>query len=278
MPLSYVDKITGVSRKFDDNQNEFVISYKSNFNHIWDALVDIFTLGSHATPDEVVQRLRSDPRQYLTGWNHDRGFGRVIVNPDVPTATPGIVHANLVARKADKTIFDFANAFLEPAGSPNQRTVYFVPGGFVIQLTPTYLASGDPNGSDFLSKNGLEEPETPNQTRGLFQLRLPVGKPLQQAIADFNAMTEVLYAEPMYCGFADQMITPNEPYYSTDLWGVKKIQTVNAWNRVPPMPTGGKTGNTKVKIAVVDTGVKNKHQDLGDYLIGSGCIEFKPLL
>jgi len=72
------------------------------------------------------------------------------------------------------------------------------------------------------------------------------------------------------------MISPNEAYYSTDLWGVKKIQTVNAWNRVPPMPAGGKTGNTKVKIAVVDTGVKNKHQDLGDYLIGSGCIEFKP--
>src|SRR6185503_16800673 len=177
MPLSYVDKITGVSRNFDDNPNEFVISYKSNYNHIWDPLLDIFSLSPYPLPDEVIERLRGDPGQLVTGYNHDRGFGRVIVNPDDPGSTPGVVQGNLTARKANQTIFDFENALLEPAGAAKQNTVYFFPGGVVVELTALHLAS-DPDGSAFLSANNLKDPVTPNQTPGLFQLGLPQGKTL----------------------------------------------------------------------------------------------------
>jgi len=65
---------------------------------------------------------------------------------------------------------------------------------------------------------------------------------------------------------------PNDPYYSStgswgqtydDLWGIKKINSEQAWN--------SSTGSSSVVVAVVDTGVDRNHEDLqGNIWVNGG--------
>ncbi len=98
--------------------------------------------------------------------------------------------------------------------------------------------------------------------RGLQRVRLARGQSVEDAIATYAAMPDVLYAEPNYISRAAVM--PNDPRLA-EQWAVNNtgqsggtadadIDAPEAWNTT--------TGSDDVIIAVIDTGVDYTHPDL----------------
>ncbi len=82
-------------------------------------------------------------------------------------------------------------------------------------------------------------------------VKIPGNKTVKEAVDWYSRNPEVLYAEPNYLVYADQV--PND-YYFSNLWGINKIQAPQAWDLT--------TGSQAVVVAVVDTGVDYTHPDL----------------
>lgn len=103
---------------------------------------------------------------------------------------------------------------------------------------------------------------------GLQVARLAPGGSVEQAIAAYEAMPDVLYAEPNYIVHA--IAVPGDPLF-TNLWGLNNTgQTVNGVTGTAdadidaPEAWDVTTGSSDVIIAVVDTGVDYQHPDLDD--------------
>jgi len=92
-----------------------------------------------------------------------------------------------------------------------------------------------------------------------------------EAALDFQKDPNVEYAHPNY--IASSMFVPNDPYYSSsgawgqafdDLWGLKIIQTEQAWDV---------NQGDDVVVAVVDTGVDYNHPDIASNMLpGINCV------
>jgi len=83
-----------------------------------------------------------------------------------------------------------------------------------------------------------------------FVLKVPPGK--EELLAKvFSSLPIVDYAEPNY--EVEAFFVPNDPYFSQQ-WGLTKASFPQAWDKT--------TGSTNVKIAILDTGIDNNHQDL----------------
>ncbi|MGD0765861.1 MAG: S8 family peptidase [Dehalococcoidia bacterium] len=79
------------------------------------------------------------------------------------------------------------------------------------------------------------------------------GTPLEEAASRYRALPDVEYAEPNYILKAD--LVPNDPFYSIrQQWYYDLINASKAWD--------AETGDPKVIIAIVDTGVDVTHPDL----------------
>jgi thermitase len=97
-------------------------------------------------------------------------------------------------------------------------------------------------------------------------VKLASGARVDAKVAAYNALRNVVYAEPNYVAQAS-LVPPNDPSYGLD-WGMGKIDTLDAWATYPGayVSTGG------VPIAIVDTGVQSLHPDLsGRVQTGSGA-------
>ncbi len=81
-------------------------------------------------------------------------------------------------------------------------------------------------------------------------VKVPAGQIAEQ-IKAYQSDNDVEYAEPDYKVKA--MDAPNDPYFYQQ-WGMTKIQAPNAWNMT--------TGNSNIKIAILDTGIDQDHEDL----------------
>ena len=96
-------------------------------------------------------------------------------------------------------------------------------------------------------------------------VRLPAGISIKQAVRYYRTRPDVLYAEPNYIRHAEQEpLTPNDPRYP-EMWNLHNtgqsggtlgadIHAPEAWGLV--------TGSSNVVVAVIDTGIDYKHEDL----------------
>lgn len=80
--------------------------------------------------------------------------------------------------------------------------------------------------------------------------------------------SSVKYVEPNYIFQANSIKTPNDPYYQYQ-WHYPLIRLPQAWSVT--------TGNSNIRVAVLDTGVDSSHEDLGlnvDSSSGYNFIDF----
>jgi thermitase len=81
-------------------------------------------------------------------------------------------------------------------------------------------------------------------------VRIPENK-VGEKVRAYKAEASVEFAEPDY--IAEAILTPNDPYFGKQ-WGMTKIQAPEAWDIT--------LGSAAVKIAVLDTGIDQNHEDL----------------
>src|SRR6267143_2501620 len=97
---------------------------------------------------------------------------------------------------------------------------------------------------------------------GLHAVRIPPGMQVKQAIALYQRLPAVLYAEPNW--IVEHQVTPNDPRLG-ELWGLHNIgqsggvpnadiDAPGAWDMT--------TGSSDVVVTVIDTGIDYTHPDL----------------
>ncbi len=104
---------------------------------------------------------------------------------------------------------------------------------------------------DFLAANGLDSSE------------VEIGKNNYILVKGSEAGVQgsdnwELSADVQDDGLANIMTVPNDWYYKTEQWNLKKIGMEDAWDDVQ--------GNDKIVVAVLDTGFNYNHEDLQDLL------------
>ncbi len=82
---------------------------------------------------------------------------------------------------------------------------------------------------------------------------LPAGMSVEDAVSSYKADPSVLYVQPNY--IVQVAAVPNDSNFS-ELWGMVKIRAPAAWDII--------TGSKDIVVAVVDTGVNFRHQDLSE--------------
>ncbi|MDX1538522.1 S8 family peptidase [Arsukibacterium sp.] len=103
---------------------------------------------------------------------------------------------------------------------------------------------------------GLSEQRQP--ATGLLQVTLHDGASVAQALAYYNRLPGVRFAEPDHRLTKQQ--TPDDPQFSLQ-WHLQQLQGINA-----PGLWQFTTGDPQLVVAVIDTGVAYQHPDLQDNL------------
>lgn len=276
--FSFKDKLTGKVQKFKPSKREAVVAFKGRpsggiLAPILGPLEELF-LGP---PENLLRKINEDGSTRVTGYSLAGGVARVRINKDDPTALGGNFgrltdNLDKLHRDKDNLIYDYVQAMInEPSVDspkyddltqfylPDPNARYFLPGSFAFKLKANENILKHSDVEDFVKRNNLEV-QKEYRSFGTLQCKLPSGMDLFQTIEHFNAMSEVKFAGPVEIGFDDALDNPDETKYATDLWGVKRIRTVEAWHAL-----GGSHGTVRNEIIVVpvDTGVYNGHEDLG---------------
>jgi len=94
---------------------------------------------------------------------------------------------------------------------------------------------------------------------GLYLLRITTGEPVEVVVDRFRAHPSVEFAEPNYLWYLDTaemrpaISAPNDPAYPSQ-WHYASINLPAAWEIT--------TGSALVVVAVIDTGIVSRHEDL----------------
>ena len=167
-----------------------------------------------------------------------------------------------------------SGAFQNPSGSsslaPSPRA--FVPGEVIVRYRSgtseqlqksTRLAVG--------SRLGRNLPLVP----GLEVVRLEPGISVDDAVRDFEARPDVLYAEPSY--IQQPLAVPNDSRFG-ELWGLNNTgQAVNGLSGTAdadidaPEAWNATTGASSVSVAIIDTGIAYTHPDLAPNIFYNGA-------
>ena len=154
----------------------------------------------------------------------------------------------------------------------------FIPGELIVGLTGNNLINSNEKKvsnlfginaeiiDDLTLKTSVNQRREPNQ---VLLIRFPEQLELSQVINQLNDLPEVEYAEPNYIVQSDEVeipttpkqkitlnnpgIIPNDTHWDK-LWGLNKIDMPLAWNT--------NTGSSNVKVAVIDSGIDDQHEDL----------------
>src|SRR3990172_1671633 len=134
---------------------------------------------------------------------------------------------------------------VEP-GAPPQPSVEYMPGELLVSFKKgTPAARAD---QVLAARNPQRLRRIPSL--GIDVLRLPANLPVEQAVNAFNHIPEVKYAEPNYL----LKIAQTSSGWQNNQWAPQKVQAPEAWDQI--------SNPAQVTIAIVDTGVDNRHSQL----------------
>lgn len=88
-------------------------------------------------------------------------------------------------------------------------------------------------------------------------VRIPENK-VDEKVRGYREEASVEFAEPDF--IAEAVFAPNDPYFGKQ-WGMAKIQAPEAWDITQ--------GSAEVKIAILDTGIDQNHEDLAAKIVAN---------
>jgi subtilisin family serine protease len=244
---SYTDKSSGRQFSFTPKPDEAMVTFQER--------------ASEASLNETLQ---ATPLLSVSqGFNLDRGFAAVYVDPDqgMETATRSLEDrpetANSIPVMRDQDGLDR----------------YFLPDEFTVQFRE---GVGKEQAELIIQERGsriLIEQRTP----GYYTLTVPEGKGLFETIRAFSDSEEVAFAEPSEVSFNSALpYIPDDPDFP-QLWGLKNTgQIVNgaAGTADADIDAPGAwdvtRGHPKVIVAVIDSGADLDHPDLQANILPRG--------
>ena len=244
---SYTDKSSGRQLSFRPKPDEAMVTFQER--------------ASEASLNETLQ---ATPLLSVSqGFNLDRGFAAVYVDPDqgMETATRSLEDrpetANSIPVMRDQDGLDR----------------YFLPDEFTVQFRE---GVGKEQAEQNIQEQGsgiLIEQRTP----GYYTLTVPEGRGLFETIRAFSDLEEVAFAEPSEVSFNSALAhIPDDPDFP-QLWGLNNTgQTVNGAAGTPdadidaPEAWDVARGHPNVIVAVIDTGADMDHPDLQANILPRG--------
>lgn len=140
----------------------------------------------------------------------------------------------------------------------NER--YFIPGEITVQFKDT--VSKEDQEKIISNHNCIVITE--QYTPGYYTIGLPSGKDIFEAIEEFNALDETLFAEPSNVGYNDAQYIPDDHDFSRQWYLHNTGQTGGTPDSDVDAPQAWniERGDLEIVIAILDTGVDLDHQDL----------------
>lgn len=232
----YTDKLTGKKLSFTPKPDQVMVKFSSD--------IDMLSADKDLAENQVMTPL------FETAPS--RGFGAYKLLSDVADVQ------DLSQRPEIEAIFPIV---VDNEG--NER--YFLPGEITVQFKDNISETDQKRVINELNCSVLRKQFTP----GYYTLTLPKGKDLFEAIEEFNARDEVLFAEPSNVGYNDALYIPDDTDFNQQWYLHNTGQTggtpdvdvdaPEAWNI--------ERGDPDVVIAVIDTGVDLNHPDLQSNLV-----------
>jgi subtilisin family serine protease len=169
--------------------------------------------------------------------------------PDTPAAAPS-APANVSAAAASPAAASTPAVAAAPRANPGPPAA--VPGEILVKFAPTAPAD---KAATVFATNGLQSVRH-FAPIDVHVCRVAPGGDVETALRTCRADNAVVYAEPNYIYTASR--TPNDPRFA-ELWGLQAaadadIDAPEAWD--------AQTGAAQVLVAIIDTGVDYRHEDL----------------
>ncbi|WP_106980973.1 S8 family serine peptidase [Streptomyces fulvoviolaceus] len=243
--FSYVDKASGKRRTFRPSDSEAMVR-----------------LPADATGDTLTGLVEAAPLLSVSqGYNLDRGFAAVYINP--------AAHTDAAALQEQPEVVGSLPVMIDENGASR----YFVPGELSVQFRPDVTRE---RAEQLISEHGSSV-AVARRTPGAYTLEVPEGHELFATIKEFSELDEVRFAEPSEAGFNDALpYLPDDPDFDR-LWGMRNtgqavggiggtagvdISVSDAWDHT--------RGDPNVIVTVIDTGADLDHPDLKDNFLSRG--------
>jgi len=129
------------------------------------------------------------------------------------------------------------------------KTEPYVPGELLVKIRGGAESRAAANANELVGATQLEQLGMPGWQR----VKLPAGLTVDSAIAVYDTLADVQYAQPNF--YYHLLATPNDPQFtSSGMYGLTKIGAPQAWDL--------STGSSSVVVADIDSGMLYTHQDL----------------
>jgi hypothetical protein len=147
-------------------------------------------------------------------------------------------------------LFLFFTLFILTANlaSAQYKSNFYVEGELLVKFKNGTASEFARTVNDQIGASVLEEfPDLKWQ-----RIKLPEGLSIREATAHYENLAEVEYVQPNY--YYRLLITPNDPQFPNNLYGLGKISAPSAWDL--------STGSSNIVVADIDTGMRYTHEDL----------------
>lgn len=134
----------------------------------------------------------------------------------------------------------------------------YVSGEVLVRFPPGFSSAAV---ASFAAEYNLESLDR-IATINLYRMKIPAGSDEFELSAQLSKDTRVVYAEPNFINhITGETLTPNDTLYSRQ-WHYRLIHMPDAWDKT--------TGSSSLIIAVVDTGARFDHPDVGSRFSTNG--------